>query len=176
MSRVMAHRPAISVSSARGVMVARVADKWDLDADERADLDRLVDGQLRAEHDGDIDGILAPMTDAIVHEVVGLADDPIEGLEAVRHRYRELLAASVHERDVPIRRRYGRDFVLDEHLWSGRLTGRAFDIDGHGRWLSHRVLWLLEVRDGRIVRETVWNDLSAIRRQLASPTTTEIDR
>jgi ketosteroid isomerase-like protein len=28
------------------------------------------------------------------------------------------------------------------------------------------VLWLLEVRDGRIVRETVWNDLSAIRKQL----------
>jgi hypothetical protein len=157
-------------------MVCRVMHQQDLDANERADLDRLVDGQLRAEHDGDIEGILAPMTDAIVHEVVGLTDDPIQGLEAVRHRYRELLAASVHERDVPIRRRYGKDFVLDEHVWSGRLTGRAFDIDGHGRWLSHRVLWLLEVCDGRIVRETVWNDLSAIRKQLLSPTPTENDR
>jgi hypothetical protein len=138
----------------------------DLDPGDRADLDRLVDGQLRAEHDGDIEGILAPMTAEIVHEVVGLADDPIHGLEAVRRRYRELLAATVHESDVPIRRRYGPGFVLDEHVWSGRLTGRAFDIDGHGRWLSHRVLWLLEVEDGRIVRETVWNDLSAIRKQL----------
>ena len=148
----------------------------DLDAAERADLDRLVDGQLRAEHDGDIEGILAPMTNGILHEVVGLADDPIEGLNAVRQRYREILAASVHERDVPIRRRYGRGFVLDEHVWSGRLTGRAFGIDGHGRWLSHRVLWLLEVRDGRIVRETVWNDLSAIRKQLLPAAHSENDR
>jgi hypothetical protein len=147
-------------------MVRRVMPQQDVDAGARADLDRLVDGQLRAEHDGDIEGILAPMTDAIVHEVVGLADAPIQGLAAVRSRYRDLLAASVHERDVPIRRRYGRDFVLDEHLWSGRLTGRAFDIDGHGRRLSHRVLWLLEVHDGRIVRETIWNDLAAIRKQL----------
>jgi ketosteroid isomerase-like protein len=37
---------------------------------------------------------------------------------------------------------------------------------GHGRWLSHRVVWLPEVRDGRIIRQTVWNDLAAIRRQL----------
>jgi hypothetical protein len=149
-----------------------VTEPHDLDPNHRADLDRLVDGQLRAEHDGDIEGILAPMTAGIVHEVVGLADDPIHGLEAVRRRYRELLAATVHERDVPIRRRYGPGFVLDEHVWSGRLTGRAFDIDGHGRWLSHRVLWLLEVEDGRIVRETVWNDLSAIRKHLlASPRT-----
>jgi uncharacterized protein len=147
-------------------MVRRVMPPPDLDADARASLDRLVDGQLRAEHDGDIEAILAPMTEAIVHEVVGLADDPIHGLEAVRGRYRDHLAATVHERDTPIRRRYGRDFVIDEHVWSGRLTGRAFDIDGRGRWLSHRVLWLLEVRDGRIVKETVWNDLSAIRKQL----------
>jgi hypothetical protein len=134
--------------------------------DARAGLDRLVDAQLRAEHDGDIEAILAPMTDAIVHDIVGLTDNPIHGLEAVRVRYRDLLAATVHERDEPLRRRYGSDFVLDEHVWCGRLIGRAFDIDGRGRWLSHRVLWLLEVRDGRIFRETVWNDLSAIRRQL----------
>ena len=137
-----------------------------LDPRARADLDRLVDGQMRAEHDGDIEGILAPMSDAISHEIVGLDDAPIHGLEAVRQRYRDLLAASVHERDLPIRRRYGTDFVLDEHLWSGRLTGRAFEIDGQGRQLSHRVLWLLEIDDGRIVRETIWNDLAAIRRQL----------
>jgi hypothetical protein len=148
----------------------------DLDGHTQADLDRLVDGQLRAEHDGDIEAILAPMTDAIVHEVVGLPDDPVHGLDAVRRRYGDLLAATVHERDVPLRRRYGRDFVLDEHVWSGRLTGRAFGMDGHGRWISHRVLWLLEVRNGRIVRETVWNDLSAIRRQLTPSTPSENDR
>ncbi len=145
----------------RGVIPAQ-----DLDPETRANLDRLVDGQLRAEHDGDIEGILAPMAAAIVHEVVGLGGEPIRGLDAVRQRYRDLLAASVHEQDTPIRRRYGPGFVIDEHAWSGRLTGRAFDIDGRGRWLSYRVLWLLEVRDGSIVAETIWNDLAAIRRQL----------
>jgi anti-sigma factor RsiW len=141
----------------------------DLHSGARADLDRLVDGQLRAEHDGDIEGILAPMAATVVHEIVGLAEDPIQGLDAVRRRYRDLLAASVHERDTPIRRRHGAGFVLDEHTWSGRLTGRAFDIDGKGRWLSYRVLWLVEVHDGQIVAETIWNDLSAIRRQLNQP-------
>jgi len=135
--------------------------------DDRAALDQLVDAQLRAEHDGDIEAILAPMADAIVHDVVGSTNNPVQGLEAVRRRYLDLLAATVHERDVPLRRLYGPDFVLEEHVWSGRLTGRAFEVDGHGRWISHRVLWLLEVRSGRIVRETVWNDIDAIRRQLA---------
>jgi len=138
----------------------------DLDEDRQADLDRLVDGQLRAEHDGDVEAILASMAATVVHDLVGSADNPIHGLEAVRRRYQDLLAATVHERDVPLRRLYGQDYVLDEHVWSGRLTGRAFEIDGHGRWLSYRVLWLLEVRNGRIVRETVWHDLAAIRRQL----------
>ena len=91
---------------------------------------------------------------------------PCGGVEAVRRRYQDFLTATVHERDIPIRRLYGKDFVFDEHAWHGRLTGRAFEIDGHGRWISYRVLWLLEVRDGRIVRQTVWNDISAIRRQL----------
>lgn len=132
----------------------------------RVDFDRLIEDQLRAEHDGDIDGILSHMADAIVHDEVGATHNPIQGLEAVRCWYRDQLAATVHERDVPRRRLYGIDFVLDEYVWQGRLTGRAFEIDGHGRRLSYRVLRLLEVSDGRIVRQTVWNDLAAIRRQL----------
>ena len=135
----------------------------------RAALDRLVDGRLRAEHDGDLEAIVAPMSDAIVHEVVGSPAGPIHGLADVRRRYADMLAATVHEQDGPIRRLYGSDFVLDEHMWSGRLTGRAFEIDGHGRWLSYRVLRLFEVEDGHIVRETVWNDLASIQRQLAVP-------
>jgi hypothetical protein len=134
--------------------------------DERRNLDRLVDAQLRAEHDADIEAILALMSDAVVHDVVGLADNPVRGLVAVRRRYQAFLGATVHLRDEPLARRYGAGFVIDEHVWSGRLTGRAFDIDGHGRQLDHRVLWLLEVADGRIVREVIWNDVQAIRRQL----------
>ncbi len=132
----------------------------------RAELDRLIDTQLRAEHDGDIEAILAPMAETVVHDLVGSLDNPVQGLPAVRRRFHDALAATVHERDVPVRRLYGADFVLDEHVWSGRLIGRAFDLEGHGRWISHRSIWLLEIRAGRIVRETVWNDIEAIRRQL----------
>jgi hypothetical protein len=132
----------------------------------RARLDRLVDAQLRAEHDGDIEAIVAPMADVIVHDMVGSENNPVHGTEAVRTRYRDLLAGSVHERDLPLRRLYGRDLVLDEHIWTGRLTGRAFETDGRGQWLSYRVLWLLEVTDGQIVRQTVWSDRPAIGRHL----------
>ena len=134
--------------------------------DERRTLDRLVDAQLRAEHDADVDAILALMSDAVIHDVVGLAEGPVHGLAAVRRRYQASFAATVHLRDEPLGRRYGAGFVVDEHVWSGRLTGHAFGIDGRGRQLDHRVLWLLEVAGGRIVREVIWNDLSAIRRQL----------
>jgi hypothetical protein len=146
--------------------VPRVQTRQEPHQDRQAAFDRLVDAQLRAEHDGDIEAILAPMAETIIHDLVGSTDNPIQGLELVRSRYRDQIAATVHERDTPLRRLYGRDFVLDEHVWHGRLTGRAFEIDGHGRLLSHRVLSLLEFRDGQIVRQTVWNDLAAIRRQL----------
>lgn len=161
------HGSPISVSSAPSPTLRLVRQDNRANAFSRADLDRLVDGQLRAEHDNDIEAILAPMADAIAHHVVGSNEQAAVGREAVRRRYQDLLAASVHERDEPIRRLYGTDFVLDEHVWSGHLTGRAFEIDGHGRRLRHRVLWLFEVRDGQIVTETVWNDLGEIRRQLA---------
>ena len=133
---------------------------------DRSALDRLVDSQLRAEHDGDVEAIVGSMAPGVVHDLVGSIDNPVHGISAVRSRYHDVLAATVHERDVPVRRLYGPDFILDEHIWSGRLIGRAFDLDGHGRQISHRAVWLLEVRDGQIVRETVWNDIESIRRQL----------
>jgi predicted ester cyclase len=136
------------------------------DQDARARLGRIADAHLRAEHDGDLEAILAPLAHGIVHDTVGSTENPIRGLDAVRGHYRDQLAVMIHERDVPLRRLFGPDFVVDEHLWQGRLTGRAFELDGHGRWVSYRVLSVLEVRDDRIVRQTVWNDLAAIRRQL----------
>jgi uncharacterized protein len=133
---------------------------------DRTTLDRIIDVQLRAEHDGDVQAIVGAMDEGVVHDLVGSLDNPVQGLAAVRRRYQDLLAATVHERDIPLRRLYGPDFVVDEHVWSGRLTGRAFELDGRGRWISHRSLRLVEVTNGRISRETVWNDIEAIRRQL----------
>ncbi len=73
-----------------------VKPQQDTPEDDRLVLDRLVNAQLRAEHDGDIEAILAPMAEAIVHDEVGLANNPIHGLEAVRRRYDDLLPATVH--------------------------------------------------------------------------------
>jgi hypothetical protein len=47
-------------------MVRGVDPQQAVDPDVRAELDRLVDGQLRAEHDGDLEGILASMADVDV--------------------------------------------------------------------------------------------------------------
>jgi hypothetical protein len=83
------HQPAISVWSAAWAIVVRVKPQPDRYQDGQADLDRLVDARLRAEHDGDIEAILAPLAEAIVHDVVGSIDNPIQGCEAVRRRYAE---------------------------------------------------------------------------------------
>jgi len=60
--------------------------------DGQADLDRLVDARLRPEHDGDIEAILAPLAEAIVHDVVGSIDSPFQGCDAVRGRYAERIS------------------------------------------------------------------------------------
>ena len=48
----------------------------------------------------------------------------------------------------------------------------AWTMTGAGKVSDATVL----VHDGRIVRETVWNDLAAIRKQLLHATPTENDR
>lgn len=107
--------------------------------DARAVLDGIVDGLLRAEQDVDLAAILAPMADGVVRDVVRSPDNPTQGLGALLRRpYCDQLAAKVHERNVPLRRLSGWGFVLDEQAWLSRLTGRAFEIDGHRRWLNHR--------------------------------------
>ena len=106
------------------------------DEDARANLDRIVDGQLCAEHDGDLEAILAPMADSIALNVVGSTAGPIRRLVAVRCRYREFLTATVHERGVSIRPLIVRDLVFDERTSRGRVTGPALEIGGRGRWIA----------------------------------------
>jgi predicted ester cyclase len=68
---------------------------------------------------------------------------------------------------TPVRRLYGKDFVVDETLWHGRIVnGRIFLCDGKSGKVSFRLLHVFELRDGKIRREQVWCDLAAIQRQL----------
>jgi uncharacterized protein len=70
------------------------------------------------------------------------------------------------ERIEPVTRRYGADFLVDEVVWHGRAVGHPFGFDGRNRPFSHRLLHVLEFRDGLISRENVWVDLAAIAQQL----------
>jgi uncharacterized protein len=137
------------------------------DAGRRAELDRLVDAHLHAESQGDVETLLAGMTDDVEHEMLGAADNPARGKDAVRARYLERFANTASERDVPLRRLYGDGFVVDEMIWEGRVTGRLGPLVGAGRRVSHRVLHVFEVRDGRISLESVYPDTAAILRQLS---------
>jgi hypothetical protein len=52
----------------------------------------LVDGHMRAEGQGDIDGALAVYTDDIEHDVVGFPNSPTRGKEGARDFYTYLTA------------------------------------------------------------------------------------
>ena len=96
----------------------------------------------------------------------GFPGGPARGKEAVRAFYERLFADIAGERTDPVRRLYGPDFLVDEVVWHGRAVGRPFGFDGGNRPFSHRLLHVLEFRDGLICRENVWLDFAAIAEQL----------
>lgn len=79
----------------------------------------LVDGHMRAEGQGDIDGALAVYTDDIEHDVVGFPNSPTRGKEGARDFY-TYLTANFHRRlgslaSVRCRRRDGPGTAHDGH-------------------------------------------------------------
>jgi steroid delta-isomerase-like uncharacterized protein len=139
----------------------------ELDAAQRTKLDLLVDTYLHALRDGDVETALSTLADDVELDLVGSALDSIRGRDAVRAHHLSEFANTMHERDVPLRRLYGPSFVVDELIWEGRITGRVGRLIGNGRRVSHRVLRIFEVRDGRVARQSVYTDFAAITRQLA---------
>jgi uncharacterized protein len=139
----------------------------ELDAAQRTRLDLLVDTYLHALRDGDVETALSTLADDVELDLVGSALDSIRGRDAVRAHHLSEFANTMHERDVPLRRLYGPGFVVDELIWEGRITGRVGRLIGNGRRVSHRVLRIFEVRDGRVARQSVYTDFAAITRQLA---------
>lgn len=78
-----------------------------------------------------------------------------------------LFSALKGERVEPMRRLYGRDFLIDETLWHGYIEdGRPFLCEGKSGRVSFRLLHVFETRGGKISREQVWCDLAAIQQQL----------
>jgi len=130
-------------------------------------MDELVDGHYRAEAEGDLDGIVHGFAPNAVHDVVGRPGAALRGGDQIADFYRALLADLRIERFEPVRRRYGRDHVVDESILHATATGRPFGFEGRGRRVRARFLHIFDFADGLISGENAWIDLAAIQQQLA---------
>lgn len=131
-------------------------------------MDAIVDQHYNYEAADDVEGVLTTLTDDVVHDVVGFPGGPRHGKAGAREFYEHLFGEITGERTVPRVRLYGPNFMVDEVMWEGRAIGRPFGFEGRNRPFSHRLLHVLEFRDGLIARENVWVDFAAVARQLGS--------
>ena len=130
-------------------------------------MDAKIDEHFGFEARDDVNGVLATLSEDVDHDIVGWPSGPTKGREGARSCY-EALFADLSDGQVTTQRRlYGKDFIVDESLWSGTAAGRPFGLDGKGRPLEFRLLHVIEfASDGAIGRENVWIDLAAIMQQL----------
>lgn len=134
----------------------------------REAIDHIIEDHFRREADGDVEGTLTTLTDDVVHDVVGDPAGELHGPGAVAQRYGHLFSNVKGERADVKHRLYGENFVVDDKIWTARVTGEFMGIPGHGRRISIRVLHVFEFRDGLISRENVWIDAGAAIAQLTS--------
>jgi predicted ester cyclase len=130
-------------------------------------MDRIINQHFLYEATDDVAGVVSSLADAVEHEVV---PSPV-GMQTDRARigsfYRMLFSDLKGESVTPLRRLYGKDFVVDESLWHGRIeNGRIFLCDGMSGRVSFRLLHVFELEGEKIRSEQVWCDLAAIQRQL----------
>lgn len=129
-------------------------------------MDQVVADHFKYEASNDVEGVLATLTDDIVHDVVGFPTSPLHGKDAVRPFYEALYEALAGEDVTPLSRLYGPDMLVDDAIWAGRVEGEFMGMEGGGRRVSFRELHVFEFRDGLICRENVWMDVAAILQQL----------
>ena len=134
----------------------------------QAEMDRKLDEHLDYEARDDVEGVLATLTGDVEHDIVGWPGGPARSKADIREFYQTLFADLDHESVKSVRRLYGKNFLVDESVWSGRAPGHPFGIEGKNRPLEFRLLHIVEfAENGNIARENVWLDLAAIQRQLA---------
>jgi steroid delta-isomerase-like uncharacterized protein len=133
---------------------------------QRAEMDRLIEQHLVAEHSGDADGCVAMYSDDVIHDVVGAPHGPLSGPAAAKGFY-EMLTANVKTERMDVNHAwYGDDFCVAERQFHGTVPGEFLGVPGNGREVSFRMLQVWEFKDGRISRENVWLDGGAIVAQL----------
>ena len=131
-------------------------------------MDAKLDEHFGFEAADNVDGVLATLTDDVVHDIVGWPTGPVRGHADVRPFYESLFADLAHGQVESRRRLYGENFMVDDSVWRGSAPGRPFGLEGRGRPLEFRLLHVLEFSEaGAISRENVWIDLAAIQQQLA---------
>jgi hypothetical protein len=130
-------------------------------------MDQIINTHFGYEAADDVKGVVGSLAARVEHEVVpspaGLQTEHAK----IAEFYTMLFADLKGEKVTPLRRLYGKDFVVDESLWHGRIeNGRVFLCDGMSGKVSFRLLHVFELEGDKIRREQVWCDLAAIQRQL----------
>lgn len=130
-------------------------------------MDEVIDEHFAFEANDDVAGVLATLSDDVDHDIVGSPLGLTHGRDQARPFYEGLFADLSEGSVKSLKRLYGKDFVVDESLWSGKAPGRPFGLEGRGRPLQFRLLHVFEfAANGKIKRENVWLDMAAITRQL----------
>jgi hypothetical protein len=84
-------------------------------------MDEIINQHFRYEATDDVAGVVGSLADEVEHEVV---PSPM-GMQTDRKKiaafYTMLFADLKGESVTPLRRLYGKDFVVDESLWHGRI-------------------------------------------------------
>jgi SnoaL-like domain len=130
-------------------------------------MDEIINQHFLYEATDDVAGVVGSLADKVEHEIV---PSPM-GMQTDRAKiasfYQMLFADLKGERVTPLRRLYGKDFVIDESLWHGRIeNGRIFLCEGRSGKVSFRLLHVFELDGEKIKREQVWCDLAAVQKQL----------
>jgi pimeloyl-ACP methyl ester carboxylesterase/predicted ester cyclase len=134
-----------------------------------ADLDWIIDAHFEAERRGDIDAILATVSDDISHEVLGAGLGKLSGKDAVRAFYEQLSQDLSIDAYTTIRRIHGPDHAWEEGVVHATAAGKPFGLDGGGRRVIYRLNHLFEFRNGLIQRELGVPDVASIFAQLSQP-------
>lgn len=131
-------------------------------------MDQIINQHFMYEATDDVEGVVGSLAEEVEHEVVPSPMGAQTDRAAIRKFYQMLFSDLKGEGVTPVRRLYGKDFVVDETMWHGRIEdGHMFLCPGKSGKVSFRLLHVFELRDGKIGREQVWCDVAAIQRQLA---------
>ena len=134
-----------------------------------SEMNRVIDAHFAAETSGDLDGIVATVSDAVSHEMLVAGMESLSGRDAVRTFYGDLLRDLRLDGYTSTRRLFGPDHAWEEGVVEATAVGRPFGLPGEGRTITFRLNHLFEFGDGLISREVGMLDVAAILGQLSAP-------